>query len=72
MMATGTMPELWALMREAFVASEACDNFDVHSEDPESLAEFVRLRRAEGAAMRALMEHMMLHELEIKQEIRDE
>lgn len=47
------------LLREAYHAAEAVDLFDVHSEDPASVAEFERLQALSDSAEQALVDHVL-------------
>ena len=55
------LPTYYALLREAFTTSEAVDNFDLHSEDHESVKRWKELVMASGYAQGLLVQYASDH-----------
>ena len=54
-------PEYAFLMREAFESSQDVDDFDLHSEDPESMAKWRVLLEVRAKADKAFVDYVMRH-----------
>jgi hypothetical protein len=54
-------PAYYALLLDAADASNAVDNFDLHSEDPASIEAWEKLQLRDVEAQTALMFHILSH-----------
>ena len=61
--------EFFSLVRQTEEASQACDMFDLRSDDPESSAAFRLLITEERRSARALIELVMKHGQQLLDEI---
>lgn len=62
---------IWSLT-QAYAASRDCDAFDLHSDDPTSLAEWQRRRREQARSFMALVTCVTTHQQELLCQFRKE
>lgn len=55
------LPEFFELLREAQDTVNECDDFDVHSDNPASAAEFAILCQYKNDAVKALVDYVKTH-----------